>query len=146
MNKLAKHSLKLRLMPIHVNLSKCPNLVSNLSLAQPPVFFFRFINIIGTKATRKCSGRHDAVKSEMDHFNQESMREFDDDSPEWWKSWQVQYPLMYQVMKKFWCLQPASDQRNCFLKQAVCLLSRGISYFPKMLSGFSTRQHVDLCA
>ena len=58
-----------------------------------------------TKAKRKHVSRYDVVMSELDHYDQEPLLDLDEDPLEWW---QVQYPLMSQVVKKYWSLPATS--------------------------------------
>lgn len=70
-----------------------------------------FSDLTGAKAARKHASGYDRVKSEIDRYIQEPLLDLDDNSLEWWKSRQSQYPLISQLVKKYWSL-PATSLRS----------------------------------
>ena len=78
-------------MHIHLSLSKIPHLYTKKTKPGKVSHFFS-----GTKAKRKHVTRYDVVMSKLNCYDQE-LFDLDEDLPEWWKSRQVQYPLMSQL-------------------------------------------------
>ena len=70
-----------------------------------------FSDLRRAKAARKHASGYDRVKSEIDRYIQEPLLDLDDDPLEWWKSRQSQYPLLSQLVRKYWSL-PATSVRS----------------------------------
>ena len=70
-----------------------------------------YSDLSGAKAARKQDSGYDRVKSEVERYIQEPLLDLDDDPLDWWKSRQSQYPLMSQLVRKYWSL-PATSVRS----------------------------------
>ena len=93
-----------------------------------------FSDLSGAKAARKHASGYDRVKSEVDRYIQEPLLDLDDDPLEWWKSRQSQYPLMSQLVRKYWSLtatsvrseEPFSTAGNVLTKKRNRLLPENV--------------------
>jgi len=76
----------------------------------------------------------DLIKSELHHYKHEKVADLDDDPLKWWLSNHTHYPLMSQLVRKYWSL-PATSVRSeeVFSVAGGILTKRKIGYFMRIL-------------
>ena len=55
--------------------------------------------------------KFDSIKCKLDHYKREQVADLDDDPLEWWKSNHTHYPMIAELVRKFWSL-PATSVRS----------------------------------